>query len=62
MRYHVRTHWSKDDDWSGIHEAERPEEALAEARHEVSSKANVTEDFLNANAHFTVSRAKDYPR
>ena len=55
MSYSVRTYWGKINDWSGHHEAESPEEALAIARREVSLKSGVSEEFLNQNAQFDVA-------
>jgi len=54
MNFHVRTHWSKENDWTGHHEADTPEEALAKARCALAQRVGVTEEYLNSHAHFTV--------
>lgn len=52
--FHVRVHWSKENDWSGNEDANTPEEALAKMRYKVAQKSGVPEEYLNNCAQFTV--------
>lgn len=61
MRFHVRVHWSKEHDWSGIYEATSPGEALARAAVAIAKKAGVEDRFVERYAHFTVRSEETIP-
>lgn len=55
MKFHVRVHWSKSEDWSSIEEAKTPGEALTLALERISRRVDSTTAELAKVAYFTVS-------